>query len=106
MASSYSKAVLRSVVGDIEKEYDNVIYFPSFEIINSPASLGKYLATDLREVTEDGVEHVMGCFLNSFYDDIKKLQNSNKSLDDINNIEPEKIKFSPECEEIFNMLNK
>ena len=105
VASSYSKAVLRAVVGDIERHNDNVAYFPSYEIINSPASMGQYLADDLRDVTENGVEHVMGCFLNSFYGNISKEINSNFNLKEIKNIEEPKSKFIPECEEIFNMTN-
>lgn len=105
VASSYSKAVLRAVAGDIEQQYDNVAYFPSFEIINSPASLGQYLSDDLREVTENGVEHVMNCFLNSFYGEINLPKNSDKDLSYINNLEPQKIQSSPECEEVFNIVN-
>ena len=36
-----------------------VHYFPSYEIITSNASRGRYYAEDLRNVTEDGVNHVM-----------------------------------------------
>ena len=105
VASSYSKAVLRAVVGDIEQHYDNVAYFPSYEIINSPASMGQYLANDLRDVNENGVEHVMGCFLNSFYGDINEKINRNFNSKEINRIEESKSKFIPECEEIFNMTS-
>jgi hypothetical protein len=105
VASSYSKAVLRAVVGDIEQQHENVAYFPSFEIINSPASLGQYLSDDLREVTENGVEHVMSCFLNSFYGEINLAKNNDKDLSYINNLEPQKIQSSPECEEVFNISN-
>jgi hypothetical protein len=37
-------------------------YFPSYEVITSPASRGAYYADDLRTVTEAGVEHVMRLF--------------------------------------------
>ena len=67
VASSYSKAVLRAAAGEIERQHSNVAYFPSFEIISSPASFGQYLASDLREVTERGVSHVMDCFLDTFF---------------------------------------
>ena len=105
VASSYSKAVLRAVVGDIEQHYDNVAYFPSYEIINSPASMGQYLTNDLRDVNENGVEHVMGCFLNSFYSDINEKINKSSNLMEIDLIEEPKSKFIPECEEIFNMTS-
>jgi len=70
VASSYSKSVLRAAVGEVEMRHAQVAYFPSFEIISHAASFGQYLASDLREVTERGVSHVMGCFLSSFYPEL------------------------------------
>lgn len=67
VASSYSKAVLRAAVGAVAARHPAVQYFPSFEIISHAASFGQYLASDLREVTERGVSHVMGCFMKAFY---------------------------------------
>lgn len=65
-ASSYSKAVLRAVAGDIADEHAHVEYFPSFEIISSAQSFGQYLESDLREVSPRGVNHVMRQFSASF----------------------------------------
>jgi len=65
VASMHSKSVLRAAVGEIEARHSHVAYFPSYEIISHPASFGQYLASDLREVTERGVHHVMDCFLSS-----------------------------------------
>ncbi|HEY5799313.1 MAG TPA: GSCFA domain-containing protein, partial [Burkholderiaceae bacterium] len=67
VASSYSKSVLRAAAGEVAGKHANVAYFPSYEIISSPASFGQYLAADLREVTEQGVTHVMDCFLSSYF---------------------------------------
>lgn len=67
VASAYSKAVLRAAVGEVVAEHDGVEYFPSFEIISQPGSHGQYLATDLREVADRGVAHVMACFVAAFY---------------------------------------
>jgi len=67
IASSYSKSVLRAAAGEIEARHGHVAYFPSFEIISHSASHGQYLSSDLREVTERGVRHVMENFLSSFY---------------------------------------
>lgn len=69
VASSYSKSVLRAAVGEVERQHAHVAYFPSYEIISHPASFGQYLASDLREVTERGVSHVMACFLSTFFGD-------------------------------------
>jgi hypothetical protein len=106
VASSYSKSVLRAVVGDIEQQYENVAYFPSYEIINSSASRGQYLANNLRDVTENGIEHVMSCFLSSFYNEINEIVNNEvNSLSSEYDSEPQQIQFSPECEELFNTPN-
>jgi hypothetical protein len=67
IASSYSKSVLRAAAGEVSTRHAHVAYFPSYEIINHPASNGQYLSSDLRDVTERGVRHVMDCFLSSYY---------------------------------------
>lgn len=61
-ATTYSKSVLRVAAGDVARRFENVGYFPSYEIITSAASRGSYYADDLRSVTEEGVSHVMRCF--------------------------------------------
>ena len=65
-ATTYSKSVLRVAADEAERRHDNVIYFPSFEVITSPAAGGRYYADDLRQVTEAGVRHVMRLFLQHF----------------------------------------
>lgn len=67
LASMYSKSVLRAACGEVAERFDNVMYFPSYEIISHPASFGQYLQGDLREVTERGVSHVMRCFFAAVY---------------------------------------
>ncbi|MBV9858889.1 MAG: GSCFA domain-containing protein [Alphaproteobacteria bacterium] len=62
VSTTYSKAVLRIAADEIERRYSNVFYFPSYEIITSPAAGGRYYRDDLREVTEIGVRHVMRVF--------------------------------------------
>lgn len=66
VASSYSKSVLRAACGAIDASHDAVTYFPSYEIIASPQSFGQYLASDLREVTDRGIQHVMRVFERTF----------------------------------------
>lgn len=68
VSSSYSKAVLRAVCGEIAGRFDFVEYFPSYEIVSSPVSGGIYVDADKRSVTEAGVEHVMTCFMASYVD--------------------------------------
>jgi len=105
VASSYSKSVLRAAVGEIEARYSNVAYFPSYEIISHPASFGQYLASDLREVTERGVSHVMGCFIASFFEgnasEAAEVQVPLGGLRKDHNSLHKEIPLA-ECEELFN----
>lgn len=61
-STTYSKAVLRLAAQAAFDKFDFVDYFPSYEIITSPHSRGRYFADDLREVLPLGVQHVMRVF--------------------------------------------
>lgn len=61
-ATTYSKAVLRAVAGDLAERSAQVFYFPSFEIITGTYTRGAYFEDDLRSVRAAGVEHVMRVF--------------------------------------------
>jgi hypothetical protein len=110
VASSYSKSVLRAVCGEIESRHPHVQYFPSFEIISHAASFGQYLASDLREVSERGVSHVMDCFFSIF------LNSLNQQVSDVPlptlatpadlsaRADITDSQFNAECDEIFNDL--
>jgi hypothetical protein len=67
-ATVYSKSVLRAVCGAVEQAREHVTYFPSYEIISSAQSFGQYLGSDLREITNRGLEHVMAVFERVFVD--------------------------------------
>ena len=62
VASSYSKAVLRAVAGDLAARHDWVDYFPSFEIISSIPMRSQFYNPDMRTIVADGVGHVMKQF--------------------------------------------
>lgn len=62
-ATTYSKSVLRVAADVILREFGNVHYFPSFEIVAGHFNRGSYYAHDLRNVTEAGVSHVMRLFM-------------------------------------------
>lgn len=66
-ATMRSKSVLRSVAAFFEEEKKFVDYFPSYEIINSPAYLGYFFESNKRTVSKLGVEHVMSCFFGDLY---------------------------------------
>lgn len=62
IATSYSKAVLRAACGQFSDEFDDVDYFPSYEIITSPINHGVYFEANKRSVTREGVAAAMGAF--------------------------------------------
>lgn len=62
-ATTYSKSVLRVAAETVTEKYENVYYFPSYEIITGSFNRGAYYSEDLRNVTEEGVSHVMRLFL-------------------------------------------
>lgn len=62
VATTYSKSVLRAAAGALAAQYGDVDYFPSYELIASPFSRGRFYEDNLREVTPAGVEVVMRSF--------------------------------------------
>lgn len=62
----FSKSALRVAADEVERQHEDVIYFPSYEIITSPATEGRYFEDDFREVTDIGVSHVMRIFKRHF----------------------------------------
>jgi hypothetical protein len=62
VATTYSKSVLRAVAGELYARHDFVDYFPAYELVTAPAARGAYYGANLRQVTQAGVDHVMGVF--------------------------------------------
>ncbi|MDQ2089793.1 GSCFA domain-containing protein [Marimonas arenosa] len=60
-----SKSVLRVAADVIEREFEHVGYFPSYEIVTSSANAHRNFAKDLRSVTDAAVNHVMSVFFSS-----------------------------------------
>lgn len=76
----WSKAVLRIAAEKAVNAFADCIYFPSFEIITSPQARSQYFAKDCREVTQEGVAHVMRLFMEHFSTvPIAQLQTSSKN---------------------------
>jgi hypothetical protein len=63
VSTTYSKSVLRVAAEETAKAFDDVWYFPSYEIITGAYNRGAYFEKDLRSVTPDGVAHVMRLFV-------------------------------------------
>jgi hypothetical protein len=68
-ATTYSKAVLRAAAGEVCNLRKHVHYFPSYEIVTGSFTRGAYFAENLRDVTEEGVEHVMTLFFKHVADE-------------------------------------
>ncbi len=61
-ATVYSKSVLRAVAGALSDAYDDIDYFPSYEIIATPFAGQLFYDSTLRTVTPLGVATVMRAF--------------------------------------------
>lgn len=61
-ATMESKSILRAVAGDIARDDPLVDYFPSYEIISSPAFRGAFFESNQRTVAAEGVDFVMQTF--------------------------------------------
>jgi hypothetical protein len=53
---------LRAVAGQLADTYEDVDYFPSYELVASPWSRGFFFEDGLREVNSGGVSAVMRVF--------------------------------------------
>lgn len=62
-ATTYSKSVLRAAAQEVVETHAGVFYFPSYEMIMGAPAGARFFAEDMRNVTEEGVAHVMAVFL-------------------------------------------
>lgn len=82
VATMYSKSVLRAAAQEVVNRSENVHYFPSYEIFNSPAFEGVFFEPNKRSVSLHGVEYAMNEFFRPFPEFTrKKSESSNKSDD-------------------------
>ncbi|MBL8520464.1 MAG: GSCFA domain-containing protein [Betaproteobacteria bacterium] len=61
-SSVASKSILRAAADACVRAFEFADYFPSYEIIAGPQARGRFYAPDGRDVTADGVRHVMDVF--------------------------------------------
>ena len=66
VSTTYSKSALRVAAGEVAAEFDAVDYFPSYEVITGSFNRGRYFGDNLRDVTPEGVAHVMRLFRKYF----------------------------------------
>lgn len=63
VSNTFSKSALRVVADEACRARPDVHYFPSYEVVTSPATAGRYYADNLRAVNEAGIRHVTRLFL-------------------------------------------
>lgn len=68
VATAQSKATLRAVCGELYDRFDDVDYFPSYEVITSQAARGAYYDPNLRNVSKQGVATAMSLFMSEHGD--------------------------------------
>lgn len=59
IANTYSKSALRAAAGEISDLYDDVFYFPSYELITTTIASDPRFIENRRTVSADGVNYVM-----------------------------------------------
>lgn len=100
-ATTYSKSVLRAVAGLLESRFEYLDYFPSYEIITTSASHGRFFQDNLREVRPEGVAFVMGHFLKGLkLEKIPKRRRAKRSQEDEDNINEAKLVAQQEAEDL------
>ena len=90
-ATTYSKSVLRAAAGELSASHDFVDYFPSYEIITSPAFRGVFFDQNLRDIRGEGVDFVMTTFFSEYCEPVESKAVEAASMED-----PELVK----CDEI------
>jgi hypothetical protein len=87
VATMESKSILRAVAGQLAANLSYVDYFPSYEIINSPAFKGAFFEPNMRSVSRHGVGFVMDsffqCLENKFGYGYAKIKNETPSEEDV-----------------------
>jgi hypothetical protein len=62
VATTQSKATLRAIAGDFAAAFEDISYFPSYELIATHPIRGQFFQPDLRNVNDAGVDYVMSHF--------------------------------------------
>jgi hypothetical protein len=105
VATMASKSVLRAVTDQLTANRDNIDYFPSYEIINSPVFKGAFFEPNQRSVNPYGVNFVMDnffkCLLSKFGQSANQVKSKNYHLYNTKSIDTSLNNdfIDPACEE-------
>ena len=72
ISNVYSKSVLRAAAEQLQNDFKDIYYFPSFEIITSITSKSFFYENNFRDITNLGVDLAMNCFQKNFLSDTDK----------------------------------
>lgn len=101
-ATVYSKSVLRAAAGHLAAGHEAVDYFPSYEIVTSPASGGALFEKNLRTVRREGVAFVMAHFEAGLAGETEAKQTGAPSQQRPSSVPaPRKADDDVVCEEVF-----
>jgi hypothetical protein len=75
-----SKSSLRAATEDFAAAYQDVDYFPSYDIVMSPAAFGKWFEPNLRNIRPEAVASIMSRFLSAYGLDAAQPQAAAPSL--------------------------
>lgn len=64
-----SKSTLLLAISQLEKECDDVVYFPAYEIMNDDLRDYRFYAPDMTHPSDVAVDYIYGIFSQSFFDD-------------------------------------
>lgn len=67
-----SKSTLLLAINQLERECDDVIYFPSYEIMNDDLRDYRFYASDMTHPSEVAVDYIYDIFSQSFFDEETK----------------------------------
>ncbi len=100
VASSYSKSTLRAVCGTMEASYDDVDYFPSYEVITAPLSRGVFYDPNMRSVNMTGVNTAMSIFF-SEHDKFPAAHKEHRAERQADDVTSEQSEDDVVCEEMM-----
>jgi hypothetical protein len=103
--NAYSKSSLLLSIKELleDKDYDNLYYFPAFEIVNDELRDYRFYADDMMHPSSSAIEYIWKKLSSAFFNE--KTQEINKSISKI--IQAAKHKpFNPETEEYFKFCKK
>ena len=101
-----SKSILRAVADRLYISHNNVDYFPSYDMVMSPPYKGMFFKNNLREIHEEGVDHIMGQFFSEHSQGIEEVPNINEEPSRRDSVSNNQSDSEIHCDEIFLELEK